>query len=128
MSIKMYSITIIYYCNRIQNYCYLILEYRNAIQILKKLIMKTVVELPQTTFDKIERRLDRIDEIHEKLQELGTVKTPKYYTVKEFMQLAKIGRNKFEEIKNRLNVVRVSPRKIMIPHSDLVKWFSGEFI
>lgn len=88
--------------------------------------MKTVIELPQETFDKIEARLDQIDEIHVILKELGKIETPQHYSVKEFMQLAKIGRNKFEEIKDKLSVVRVLPRKILVPHGDLVKWFKGE--
>lgn len=90
-------------------------------------MIKTVVELPQETFDHIEAKLSQIDEIHEILKELGTIKTPEHYTVTEFMKLAKIGRNKFEAIKDKLSSVRVSPRKIMVPHSDLVRWFRGDF-
>ncbi len=90
-------------------------------------MIKQVIELPQETFDKIEARLDKVDEIHDILKELGSIKTPEFYTVSEFLKLAKIGRNKYEEIKNKLSAVRVSPRKIMIPHSDLVKWFNGDF-
>ena len=89
-------------------------------------MIKQVVELPQETFDKIESKLNQIDEIHEILKELGKVETPQHYTVKEFMRLAKIGRNKFEEIKDKLSVVRVSPRKILVPHVDLIRWFKGE--
>jgi DNA-directed RNA polymerase subunit N (RpoN/RPB10) len=91
-------------------------------------MIKQVIEIPQETFNKIEAKLNQIDEIHEILRELGKIETPQHYSVKEFMKLAKIGRNKFEEIKDKLQAVRVSPRKIMIPHSDLVRWFNGDFI
>ncbi|NJN25190.1 MAG: hypothetical protein HC819_04020 [Cyclobacteriaceae bacterium] len=88
--------------------------------------MKTVIEIPQSTMIMIEKKLQLLDSIYEAIQEFGLVKTQDYYTVNEFIKLAKIGRNKFEAIKCHLNIIRVSPRKQLIPHSELVRWFNGE--
>ena len=87
---------------------------------------KTVIEIPEETLDLIRAKLAKIDAIHEKLMELEKIETPTHYTPREFMKLAKIGRNKFEQIKPKLSATQVSSRKILIPHSDLVRWFNGE--
>ncbi len=89
---------------------------------------KTVVEVPLATYDQMEKViLEDVPEMKKALADLGREKSPpKVYTKKEFRDLAKIGANKMEEILPYLNAVRVSPRKILIPHSDLLRWFRGE--
>lgn len=90
-------------------------------------MIKQVTEIPQEIVDRFEEGFNKIDEMYDVLKEQGSIKTPEHYTVKEFMKKGKMSRNKYEQIKDQLDAVRVSPRKIMIPHSDLVRWFRGDF-
>lgn len=88
--------------------------------------MKTVIEISLETLNKIERGLSQIGEIKETLEDIGSIKLQERYTAQEFMEKAKISRNKYEQIKSQLNPVKVSARKTLHPHSDLVRWFNGE--
>lgn len=88
--------------------------------------MDAKIVIPDSILLEVGSRLGKIDEIHAMLKSQGMIKTPEHYTPKEFIRKAKIGRNKFEKIKPKLKMVRVSPRKFLIPHSELVRWLNGE--
>jgi len=88
---------------------------------------KSLIILPEQEFNEMKQKIDLIPEIYQSLQEAGKIKTQDYYSIKEFMKLAHIARNTFEKIKNQLSIKKVSPRKFLVPHSDLVRWLNGEF-
>lgn len=85
-----------------------------------------VIQLPASTYEAIEKKLTILDEIKKVLTDRGDIKAPEHLTVKEFCGKAKIGRNKYEEIKAKIRSVRVSERKILIPATELDRWFAGE--
>ncbi len=86
------------------------------------------IPVQKATYEQMEKViLEDVPDIKRALEKLGREKSPpKVYTKKEFRELAKIGANKMEELLPYLNAVQVSPRKILIPHSDLLRWFRGE--
>lgn len=87
---------------------------------------KAVVEVPLELLNKLERSADLIVAMSENAPTSIRQIEEQYLTPKEFMHRAKIGRAKFDEIKGRLHYKQVSPRKMMIPATDLKRWFNGE--
>lgn len=84
----------------------------------------TLVTLPPDVVEKIINGIEQISlALSDKKNEN---RDTEYLTVKEFCEKAKIGRNKYEDIKEQLKTVRVSPRKILISISELDRWFAGE--
>lgn len=73
--------------------------------------------------------LEDVPEMKKILEELGKEKSPpKFYTKREFRELAKIGSNKMEEILPDLEPIQLSPRKTVIPHESLMRWLSGKIL
>jgi hypothetical protein len=85
-----------------------------------------LIQASESFLYKLEEGFRMLKEIQKILDAINTMQEPQFYSPQEFMKKAKIGRNKFEELKPRLNINRSSPRKYSIPHSDLVRWFSGD--
>ena len=86
----------------------------------------TYVTVPIEIFEEIKTGLKKIEKLSEVLSHSGPQKNNDHLTVKEFCNRARIGRNKFDEVKDQLRSVRVSQRKILIPATELDRWFSGE--
>ena len=87
----------------------------------------TFVPVPIEIFEKIKSGIETIEQLSDAISQFNTSeKKVNYLTVREFCSEVRIGRNKYEEIKGQIKSVRVSPRKIMIPTTEIDRWFAGE--
>lgn len=88
---------------------------------------KEIVLLPISSelAERLREGMVRLERVEEGMKALGAVVPEEYLTVKEFCRRAGIGRGTFERNKDKLVHRRVSPRKILIPISELHRWLGG---
>ncbi|SMD32564.1 hypothetical protein SAMN04488029_0911 [Reichenbachiella faecimaris] len=86
--------------------------------------VKQIIELPSERFEEF---IENQNKILGALENLKMVPRPEFLTASEFMFQAKIGRWKFDQLRdqNRIKVIRRG-KKLYVPESEVNRYFLEE--